>query len=128
MGKQEELERLDRTLKDCDVRLRTVKMNIDSLTKEIDTLADLETQLEQNVKCLKKKNIIAIATEFKKAKEDLAKTRIRSIALKNDREQFKKASDEVEWTIKKSKEELEKIQKIGDNNVLRGKFGRKSNG
>lgn len=128
MGKQEELEKLDRTLKDGEIRLRTVKVNIDSLTKEIDTLAELEKQLEQNLKCLKKRNIIAIATEFKKAKEDLVKTRVRAIALKNDREQFKKSSDEVEWVMKKAREELEKLQKLGDNNVLRGKFGRKDNG
>lgn len=128
MGKQAELEKLDRTLKDGELRLRTVKMNIDSLTKEINILSELEIQLEQNVKCLKKKNIIAIAIEFKKSKEDLAKTKTRAIALKNDREHFKKASAEVELVMKKAKEELEKLQKIGDNNVLRGKFGKKNNG
>lgn len=125
MGKQEELEKLDRTVRDGDVRLHTVKLNIDTLTKEIDTLTELEIQLEQNLKCLKKKNIIAIATEFKKAKEDLAKTRIRATALRNDREQFKKAGAEVQAVMKKAKEDLEKLRKIGDSNVLRGKFGRK---
>lgn len=128
MGKQEELEKLDRVLRDGDVRLRTIKMNTDSLTKEIDTLEKLEIELERNIKCLKKKNIVAMATEYKKAKEDLARTRIRAIALKNDRAQFKKASDEVESAVKKAKEDIEKLKKSGDNNVLRGKFGRKDNG
>jgi len=56
----------------------------------------------------------------------LAKTRIRATALRNDREQFRKASKEVEFVMVKAKEDLEKLQKSGDNNVLRGKFGRKN--
>ena len=128
MGKQAELEKLDRTLKDCELRLRTIKVNIDSLTREIDTFFELEAQLEQNVKCLKKKNIIAIAAEYKKAKEELAKTKAKSIGLRNDREQFRKASAEIEFVMKKAQVDLEKLHKIGDNNVLRGKFGRKENG
>lgn len=128
MGKLEELEKLDRTLKEGELKLRSIKVNIDSLTKEIDTFADLEAQLDQNVKCLKKKNIIAIAAEYKKAKEELAKTKAKAIGLRNDREQFKKACAEIEWVMKKAQVDLEKLQKTGDNNVLRGKFGKKENG
>lgn len=125
VGKQADLEKIDRTLKDGEIRLRTVKTNLDALEKEIQNLSSLESQLAENVKCLKKKNIVAIATEYKKAKEELSKIRQRAIALKNDREHFKKASEEVECSMKKAKEELEKLQRLGDNNVLRGKFGKK---
>lgn len=128
MSKQVELEKLDRSIKDGEIRLRTAKTNIEALDKEIDSLSSLEIQLEENVKCLKKNNVVAIATEFKKAKEDLAKTKARLIALKNDRELFKKSAKDIETFTNKAKEDIEKLQKTGDNNVLRGKFSRKDNG
>lgn len=127
MGKQADLEKLDRTIKDGEIRLRTVKTNIDSLSREIATLDELEIQLNLNLQCLKEKKIIAIATEYKKAKEDLAKTKTRRIALSNDREHFKKAVAEVEIVMKKAKEELDEMNKEG-NNVLYVEFGGKVNG
>lgn len=128
MSKQVELEKLDRAVRDGEIRLQTVNVNINSLTKEIDQLENLENQLEENLKCLKKKSIIAIATEFKKAKEDLKKTKTRLISLKNDRENFKKAANDVEAVMKKAKEDMENLKKNGDSNVLHGTFGRKDNG
>ena len=128
MGKQEDVDKLDRLVRDIEIRLHTIKMSIDSLTKEIDILAELEIQLDQNVKCLKKKNVIAIAAEFKKSKDDLARAKARSIILKNDREHFRKNSAEMDAMAKKTKEELKKLQKIGQNNVLLGKFRRKGDG
>lgn len=126
MGKLVELEKLDKAIKDGEIRFKTVKTNIESLDKEITILETLEDQLNQNVNCLKQKNIIAIATEFKKAKEDLIKTRIRMSALKNDRELLRKACKDVESLLNKTKKDLEKLQKSGDNNVLKGNFGRKN--
>lgn len=128
MSKKVELEELDRAIRNGEIRFQTVHVNIVSLTKEIDTLDQLETQLEENLKVLKKKNIIAIASDFKKAKEDLVKTRTRLISLKNDREKFKKAADDVQQVMEKAKEDMEKLKKNGDGNVLRGTFGRKDNG
>ena len=128
MSKQVELEKLDRAIRDGEIRLHTVNVNIGSLTKEIDTLDQLEIQLEENLKCLKKKNIIAIATEFKKAKEDLAKTRARLISLKNDRANFTKAAEDVQAVMKKAKEDIDKMKKNGDSNVLHATFGKKHNG
>lgn len=124
MSKQIELEKLDRAIKDSQIRLCTVKSNIELLDREVETLSRLEVQLESNLKCLKKKDIIPIASEFKKAKEDLGKTRIRLITVKNEREDFKKAMDHVNQCMDKAREEIEKIKKIGENNVLHGKFGK----
>lgn len=127
MGKQADLEKLDRTIKDGEIRLRTVKTNIDSLSREIAILDELEIQLTLNLQCLKEKKIVALASEYKKAKEDMAKTKARRIGLSNDRENFKKAVDNVEIVMKKAKEELEELNKEGDN-VLHVEFGRKING
>ncbi len=125
MSKQIELEKLDRAIRDGEIRLQTVNVNIGSLTKEIDTLTNLEIQLEENLKFLKQRNIIAKADDFKKAKEDLVKTRTRLISLKNDRENFKKAADNVQVVMTKAKEDIDKLRKNGDGNVLHGTFGRK---
>lgn len=127
MGKQADLEKLDRTIKDGEIRLRTVKTNIESLSRDIATLDELEIQLNLNLQCLKEKKIVAIATEYKKAKEDLAKTKVRRIALSNDREHFKKAMAEVEIVMKKAKEEMDYLNEEG-NNVLHVEFGRKIDG
>jgi len=127
VSKKIELEQLDRTIKDGDIRLKTIGTNIEILTREIDALFDLESQLIDNIKFLKQSNIIAMAAEFKKIKEDLARTVVRLVSLKNDRESFRKSIRNIEDVIKKSKESIENL-KSGENNVVCGKFGKKKNG
>lgn len=128
MNKKEELEKLEKAIKDGEIRLNTIKNNVDILDKEINTLTHLEVQLEANLKCLKKKNIVAMASEFKKAKEDLKKTRVRMIVAKNEREDFKKATEATNYVIAKAKEDIEKVKNFGENNVLYAIFRRKKNG
>jgi len=126
--RQAELDALDRSIKDGEIRLRTVKMNIEALTKDIDTLAEVEAQLEENIRILKKKRIVAMATEFKKAREDLAKTKTRLIALKNDRENFRKSASQVEQGMEQATDTIAIIKRMSENNVVTGKFGKKRNG
>ena len=125
MSKLVELEKLDRAIKDGEIRIRTVQNNIDQLTKEIDQLTTLEKQLEENLDCLKKKNVTVIATEFRKAKEDLTRTKARLTNLGNERENFKKSLDNASQVMEKARAEIEKLKKAENNNVLQGKFGRK---
>ncbi len=128
MSKQVDLERLDRAIKDGMIRICTVKSNIDLLDKDIETLIQLESTLVENLKCLKEKNIIAMASEFRKAKEDLGKTRIRLTVQQNEREDYRKALANVTQVVEESKEAIEKIKKSGENNVLHGNFGKKDHG
>jgi chromosome segregation ATPase len=124
VNKKIELEKLDRAIKDGEIRLRTVKTNIEVLTREIDTLSQLEGELIDNIKFLKQNKVVAMAGEFKKVKEDLAKTTIRIIALRNDREHFRKSANDVDELIKKAKKDIEKLNNKNDN-ILYGKFKRK---
>lgn len=128
MSKLVEIEKLDRAIKDSEIRLNTVNTNVVSLTREIDQLISYENQLIQNIKFLKKQKIVALAAEFKKIREDMGKTKTRLIALKNDREHFVKAANDVIKLMKKQKEDLKKLKESGDNNVLLGKFGKKHDG
>ena len=124
MNKQIELERLDRAIKDSNIRACTVKNNIDILDRDIANMDELEQTLEENIQVLKQQKIVAIAEEFKKAKEELAKTRVRLITLRNEREDYRKALNNVHQVIQQSLEAIEKIKRDGDNNVVRANFGK----
>jgi chromosome segregation ATPase len=128
MNKQLELDRLDRTIKDSNIRASTVRNNLDVLERDISNMENLKEKLEENLKFLKRQKVIAIAEEFKKAKDELAKTRVRLITLRNEREDYRKALNNVNQVIKDSMQAIEKIKKDGDNNVLRANFGKKDNG
>lgn len=128
MGIVQDRDKADRAIKDAQIRLNTVKTNLDAIQKEIDTLLPIEATLEENVKFLKKTKVIALADEFRKAKAELAKTRIRLTILQNDRERFRKAFSDVEIYLAEAIKKYKELADIGDNNVVRGKFGRKIDG
>lgn len=125
MSKSDDLAKIDRNIKDFEGRLKTFNSNIDTIQKELDFLAHLESQLETNISILKKVKIITLATEYKKAKEDLKKTKTKLTQLKSDRMINEKAHKELSLMLQKNKEVYDKLVKQGENNVLQGKFGRK---
>jgi predicted nucleic acid-binding Zn-ribbon protein len=118
MSKSEDITRLDRAIKDATIRIRTVLTNVDAHTKEIDLLYNQEKALEENVKCLKKKRIIAVAKEFKKSKEELECIRSRITILSNDRTHFLQIAEDMKAFIDKTKQELDRLEGTNDNNVL----------
>ena len=125
MGKIEDLAKIDRSVKDIEIRLKTFELNIGTIQKEIDFLLTLESQLEANITILKGVKIIALASEYKKAKEDLKKTKTKLTQLKSDRMINDKAHKELGVMLQKNKEAYDKLGKQNENNVLLGKFGRK---
>jgi chromosome segregation ATPase len=125
MGKQDELKKLDLAIKDTENRLKSFDHNISTLQKEIEFLLNLEMQLSENIAYLKKIKIITLATEFKKAKEDLKKTKVRLVQLKSDRTINEKSHKELIAFLEKSKGAYDKLAQTSENNVLQGKFGRK---
>ena len=116
MGKTSDLDKLNQVIEDAEKRVKTLQNSIDAINKEIGALITFEITLEENIKCLKRKQIVAIAQEFKKTKEELKKTRQKMGELSNDKEHFIKASKDVHGLIKKTKDDLEKLQK--SSNVL----------
>ena len=125
MPKQDELTRIAQNIKDCENRLKTFSSNVEAIQKEVDFLLNLESQLETNISILKKIKIVTLATEYKKAREDLKKTKIKLTQLKSDKTINEKAHKELEYLLQKNKEAYDKLNKQGENNVLLGKFGRK---
>jgi chromosome segregation ATPase len=125
VSNKSDLEKLGHNIKDCENRLKTFNSNIDTIQKEVEFLSHLESQLETNIGILKKVKIVTLATEYKKAKEDLKKTKIRLTQLKSDKAINEKAHKELSFLLDKNKEVYDKLTKQSENNVLQGKFGRK---
>jgi len=118
VARTEDLDRLDKVIKDAESRIKTIQANIDAIGKELNVLASHEYTLEESVKNLRKRQVIAIAQEFKKIKEELSRTRQRIVMLENDRDHFLKASRDVHNLIEKTREDLQKLQKASKSNVL----------
>lgn len=72
---------------------------------------------------MKKNKIVTLAQEFKKAKEDLKKTKIKLTQLKSDKMINEKAHKELSFMLEKNKEAYDKLAQQNENNVLQGKFG-----
>lgn len=126
MAKIEDLDKLTKSIKDAEETKKGILSNFNAFSKEIDIFSAKEKELEENIKCLKKNRIIAIAQEFKKSKAELAKIRTKILSLNNDREHLKKSCDSLDTFIKNTHAEIDKVQKAIDNNVLQ--FNRGKNG
>jgi chromosome segregation ATPase len=128
VNKKAELEIADRAIKDAEIRLRTIKLHLEALEKEIDALSTLEAQLEENFKYLKKNKVITLASEFKGTKEELQKVKSFLIMRRNDRDAHRKAYKVADDHLGFCKEKYSQLIKQGENNVIQGTFGRKSDG
>lgn len=125
MNKMEELDKLDRAIKDADIRLKSIQANIEKIDKEISVLSPRKLELEQNIEFHKKAGTIPIAHEYKSAKAELSKTTARLILITADRKKSKEACEQIENIIEKFKKDHEDLSLIGQNNVLRILFGAK---
>lgn len=121
----EDLDKLDKTIKDSEIRFRQAKASLDAMEKEIDRLAGLEIELERNLVFLKKKHIIALAVEFRRAKIALTNTKNRLAFLRIDRENVRRAYNEIEAFMKKCRELYIKTMTNSGNNVIHIDFRRK---
>lgn len=125
MSKIEELDKLDRAIKDAEVRLKSIQASVEQLDKEINLLTPRKNELEQNISFHKKQGSIPIAHEYKKARSELSKTKARLILVTADRGRAWQACKEVEEIIEKFKRDHSDLQKSNENNVLTGSFGGK---
>jgi chromosome segregation ATPase len=128
MGKTDELEKAATTITDSEKRLAHVQHEVYNLDQEIRHLETMVEMLQANIKCLKKNRIIAMAREFKKAKNDLETANNRVNLLKKDRDAANKAIKHTELFIRRAKENHARLLRSFDNNVVRGNFRSRNNG
>jgi hypothetical protein len=126
VGKMEDLAALYHSIKDGEGRLKAIKVNLDALDREIESLLALKNVLVSNIQVLKLKGVVPMASEFKKAKEDLIKTKFRLVFCNSNRDGYRRAYLEGEMFHKQTQEKYAELLKTGINNVLRVKFGRKN--
>ena len=101
MSKIEELDKLERAIRDSEISLKSIQSKIEEMDKEIAVLSPRKTELEQNLEFHKKANTVPIAHEYKKAKTELSKTKARLILITADRKKAYLASQDVEIIIEK---------------------------
>lgn len=125
MSKLDDLTKIDRTIKDCDLRLKTIKANMEALEREIDSLSTKEIQISENLQFLKSKNVkgAIIALEFKDIKVELSRIKHMLSVRKNEMENYRKAFRDTEDLLTASA--LEYAALNNQNNVIQGKFGKK---
>jgi len=125
VGKQDDIDKLDRAIKDAEIKLKSIQANIEQIDNEINALSPRKKELESNIEFHKRTSTIPIAQEYKKAKEELTKTNVRLTFITKGRIDASKAAKDVEDIIQKFKNDYHNLLKTGDNNVLRPKFGSK---
>ena len=118
MARDEDIEKLEKTIQDAYTKIITVMSNIEAITKEIELLSNKEKELEENIKCLKKNKVTVIIHEFKKSKQDLKKISAKISILDSDKNHFLKVSKNIEEFIDKAREQIEKIKNSNLNNVV----------
>jgi chromosome segregation ATPase len=123
VNKIEELDKLDKILKDSEIRLKSIQSSIEQNSKEISTLSLKKNELEQNIEFHKKDGTIPIANEYKKSKIELSKTKARLILINSDLKKAQQVLKNTEMSIEKVKKDYEELSKVNENNVLRVLFG-----
>ena len=123
MGKLEELDKLDKAIKDAEIRIKSVQANIEQLEKEISVLSPRKGELEQNIEFHKKEGTVPIAHEYKKAKAELSKVTARLILITSDQKKAIQACKDIDAIINKWKNDQYQLIKTNENNVLKVLFG-----
>lgn len=119
-----ELDKIDRLIKDSEIRLKSIELSVQKIDHEISVLIPLQNQLEQNLQYLKSSNAVPIAQEYKRAKQELTKTKTRIAMISSDRSKAQDAVREVIRAIAEMKRQYMKLINLSTNNVIQGKFGR----
>jgi flagellar biosynthesis chaperone FliJ len=68
MSKIDELDKLDKTLKDAELHLKSIESTMEKIDKELVSLSARKTELENNMAFHKKENTIPIVNEYRKSK------------------------------------------------------------
>lgn len=118
MGKPEELAKVERAIKEAEARFKTISSNLAAIELEIKKVTLVQGVLIENVRMLKSKQIIAIAQEFKKAKEELRRTGVRLTVLQNDKDHFSKSLQDIISFVDNAKIQQTKLIKESENIIL----------
>lgn len=124
-----ELENANRALLEAQIRFQTVHVQRLQIERDIALLRSITRNLMENIRFLKKKNIIVAASEYKKIKNDLDTAISRINFLINEKEYTYKIEKRSEDLYNKTKENHDRILNLiqnPPNNVIKVDFRRKN--
>lgn len=125
MNKVEELDKLDKAIKNAEITQRSIQNSIDILYKEINMLSQQKIELEQNLEFHKSAGIVPIAHEYGKSKKELAKITNRLDLITIDHKKSVQGLNHVQEIITKFKSDYAELLASNENNVVRALFGAK---
>lgn len=128
MDKHEELSLAAQLVKESETALQSVSLNLDYLDREVDFLLILQKHILDNISVLKRDRIVTLVIEYRKAKEELVKTKARLKQMRSDRQSYESIYKDVKETLRKRTAAYETLLKKSENNVLQGSFGKKKHG
>jgi chromosome segregation ATPase len=123
MNKRQDLEKLESEINDVSARIEAVKHHIRKIESEIALLKNLEHQFRQNLSILKSDGTIAVASEYKKSRDDLAVVLNRTHALQIDVNNHGVMLERMEKYLLDAKEKYVILFKNQGATVITGKFG-----
>lgn len=124
MDKSAEVASAEALVREAEIRLHGIQYHLRISEKEVETLVALQSQLEENLSILKKQKIIALAQEYKRSKEELAKTKNLLVLARNSKAQYVASQKEADRYLVRCRETYENILARSENNVVFGLFGR----
>ena len=124
----EDLNKSSHVLLDAQVNLQIIQAQILKIDKDLAMLTMVKANLEENIRVLKRRRAIVMASEFKKSVNDLGTCETRMAFLRVDRENILKNEKYADGVYQKAKTEHERILDLiqnPPNNVIYVDFGRK---
>lgn len=115
----------------AEIALKSLKIHIENLDREIGILTVVEGNLVANLNVLKKREIIPLAELYKKTRTDLRTARNRRSLVRVDRENHLKTLERAERSLMQARETYQlafKRLKEPENNVIQVNFGRRDDG
>jgi chromosome segregation ATPase len=124
MAHLSDIDKLEKAIKVAEDRLAVVKAALDGVEKDIDSVSTSVIQLKRNIHYLKKKNTVALASEYKKVKEELVDAKDKLEIYRLNREDYRTVHSGIELDIARLKAELTiKLNDPGAQ-VIEGSFRR----
>lgn len=124
----EDLNKHSHVLLDAQVNLQTIQASILKIEKDLAMLTMVKANLEENIRVLKRRRAIVMASEFKKSINDLETCETRMAFLRVDRENVLKNEKQADGIYQKAKAEYDRLLDLVQNppdNVIYVDFGRK---
>lgn len=123
-----EIEQIKLDISLSEHRMNSIKITLQGLQKDLDILIQIEQQLIDNLYHLKQSKVVALAFEYKKAKDDLAKARHKIKYISTELLYNEKLLSNSASYLNKLKEKYEEILRGPTRKVITAEFGKKDNG